>query len=230
MAATKLDNGRRNARQSLGGAMVIRARGAEFLVRACDLSDSGLGFIVRGVTLRVNELVEADVLVGGSLRTLRGVVLYVTPLDPGSARVGIRLAGDTRGGNAVDLPDSASGDWDGVWDTDEVSVEFSSSAARRGRRSAERRKVRLQAHVEPGRHAGVLEDISETGAFVWSPLLMLPGQELRLAVRFAKGVRQLGAVVKWIRRPQGAGVFATRTGMGVKFAEPLGGMDRLLQS
>lgn len=220
------DNRRQHARRILDAAMLLRIGKDEFLARVRDLSDGGFGFVVKGAPVRVGEAVEAGVLLDGGFKSLRGVVRHMVPAAHEGTRVGVGFGEVARAVEAAAPPRSES--WDGPREVGETGAVVDRVAAGAGRRSSRRRKVRLSAHVEPGRHPGVVEDISETGAFVWSPLLLTPGQNLRLSVRFSGEIRNLSAVVKWTQRARGVGTFSTRTGMGVCFSEPLEGLGRLL--
>jgi hypothetical protein len=89
---TGLCNRRRVFREALNATTILRIRDKEFLCKTCDITENGLGFVLRDASVEANEAIEADVLIGNVVKTFRGVVLYARPVAHGPVRVGMRFA------------------------------------------------------------------------------------------------------------------------------------------
>lgn len=220
-------NRRRSLREPLAATTALRILGDEILCRACDISEGGLGLRVTLRSLKSGDPVEVDVLIGSVVKRFRGAVVFSRPLVSGGARVGVRFV-DARPGARP--PSRGAGPWvPGAEEGRDAGASILSVATRpANRRARERYRTSLPVEVEPGRRTGLVEDISETGAFLWAPLLRSPGQLLRLIIRSGNGVALVAARVQWILRARGNDAFGGRTGMGVAFLKPLDHLDAIL--
>lgn len=91
-STTRPGNQRQLFREALNATAILRVRDREILCKTCDISENGLGLILRDGSVQANESIEANVLIGNIMKTFRGVVLYTQPLAHGPLRVGMRFA------------------------------------------------------------------------------------------------------------------------------------------
>lgn len=223
-------NRRRSPREALNATTAFRVIGDEHLCRTCDLSEGGVGLVIRGVSARPGDPVEVDVVIGDVLKKFRGVVAFTGPSANGAVRVGVRFADYRQAGETPQALASQSLEREGWPEVVAQGPPMSGvTATRQDRRSARRRKCRLQVQIDPGRRPGLVEDISEVGAFVWSPTLHPPGNRLHLRISSSvHGIQQVECDVKRVLRQSADDVFSGRSGMGVAFVEPLQHLDGIV--